>query len=219
GSDLKYLNIYTLGYPSSLFEKWAKKEMDIFERAGNVLEYLAALDIGHKPIVFITHSLGGILTKVLLRKASTSEEAAYKRIADSARVVIFLATPHNGSSLANILNVLPGTSKHIAVLANETGFLQDLNENYRSFANGRADLLTKVYYETHATKNTCLVVSRESADPGVAGAQPTPLDKNHINICKPSDKEDIAYLGIKRHVKSLIDTLIASTEGGSVEMM
>src|SRR5690606_3599249 len=60
GSDLKYLNIYTLGYPSSLFEKWAKKEMDIFERAGNVLEYLAALDIGHKPIVFITHSLGGI---------------------------------------------------------------------------------------------------------------------------------------------------------------
>ena len=39
--ELDHLSIYTLGFPASLFEKWAKKEMDMFERAGNVLERFA----------------------------------------------------------------------------------------------------------------------------------------------------------------------------------
>ena len=59
--DLDKISVYTLGYPASLFEKWANKEMDMFERAGNVLERFAGLGIGKKPIAFVTHSLGGIL--------------------------------------------------------------------------------------------------------------------------------------------------------------
>ena len=35
--DLAHLSVFTLGYPTSIFEKWVKKEMDMFERASNVL--------------------------------------------------------------------------------------------------------------------------------------------------------------------------------------
>lgn len=203
--DVKHLSIYTLGYPASIFEKWAKKEMDIFERANNVLEHFAAKGIGKKPIAFIAHSLGGLLTKILIRRACESEDEDYKLVADSTRLVIFLATPHSGSVLANILKCLPCTSKHIALLANETGFLEDLNSHYRSYANGRGDILsTRVYYETHQTKGVVSVVTRESANPGVAGTQPVPVDKDHINICKPADRDDIVYLGVKRHIEKVL---------------
>lgn len=212
--DLKHLSIYTLGYPASLFEKWAKKEMDIFERANNVLEHFAAKGIGAKPIVFVTHSLGGILTKILLRKSNESEDSDCKLVSEVTRLVIFLATPHTGSSLANILNILPNTSKHIALLANETGFLEDLNSHYRTYANSRDSLSTKVYYEKHKTKGIAAVVTRESADPGTAGTQPIPVDKDHINICKPNDKDDLIYSGVKRHIQKLLKELSSKLPNG-----
>ena len=55
--EMGRLNIYTIGYDASLFQKWAKKEMDIFERAENLLENMAAIGIGSRPIVFVTQWL------------------------------------------------------------------------------------------------------------------------------------------------------------------
>lgn len=212
--DLKLVSIYTLGFPASLFEKWAKKEMDIFERASNVLEQFASHGIGEKPIVFVTHSLGGLLTKILLRKSVECSTSAWKQISEHTRLVFFYATPHTGSYLANVLNVLPFTSSHIKLLANETGFLEDLNAHYRAFANAREDLDTVVYYETYKTKNAVTVVNRSSADPGVAGCEPIALDNDHIDICKIEDKEDIRYLSIKRRISDVLKETPVTSMGG-----
>ena len=211
--DLEHLAIYTLGYPASLFEKWAKKEMDMFERAGNVLERFAGLGIGTRPIVFVTHSLGGILTKILLRRSTESEDEDCKAVSEATRLVIYLATPHTGSSLAKAIKILPKSSKHVALLANETGFLEDLNEQYRMYANGRPDLKTVAYYEKHATKGAVVVVNIQSANPGVAGTSPVAIDRDHITICKPPDKDDIVYRGVKRHVGKIVNEAIAQTPG------
>lgn len=208
--EFQNISIYTLGYPASLFEGWAKKEMDIFERSGNILEHFAAKGIGERPIAFITHSLGGILTKILIRKSRESSDEAFRKVSEVVRLVVFLATPHKGSTLANIVKVFPSSSSHIKLLANETGFLEDLNQYYRSYANNQANLSTKVYYEKLATKKIVTVVSRESADPGITGTEPIALDKDHINICKPEDRDDIVYLGIRRHIKKLLDDLIGN---------
>ncbi|MCG7875157.1 MAG: putative lipase [Candidatus Thiodiazotropha endolucinida] len=90
--------------------------MDIFERAANVLEHLAAHGIGKRPIVFIVHSLGGLLTKILLRKSLSSDDEDFKNVSAATKLIVFLSTPHTGSSLANALDVLPKTSKSIALL-------------------------------------------------------------------------------------------------------
>ena len=195
--------MYSLGYPASVLRKPVKKEMDLFERAGNVLERFAGYGIGERPIVFVAHSLGGILVKMVLRKSCASDDQDWRRVAESTRLVFFLATPHLGSELANLGKAIPYTSKHVALLANEVGLLEDLNGHYRAFANNREDLTTVAYYEKHATKGV-VVVSRESADPGVAGATPIAVDKDHINICKPSDSEDTVYMGVKRRIQKLL---------------
>lgn len=202
-SELEKISVYSLGYPASVFGKPVKKEMDLFERAANVLEQFAGHGIGERPIVFVAHSLGGILVKMVLRKSCESDDQDWRRIAESTKLVFFLATPHKGSELANFRKAIRYTSKHVALLANEVGLLEDLNEHYQAFANNREDLTTVAYYEKHATKGI-VVVSRESADPGVAGTTPIAIDKDHINICKPSDSEETVYLGVKRRIRRLL---------------
>ena len=216
--DVETISTYSLGYPASLFEKWAKKEMDIFERAGNVLEHLTAHEIGRRPVVFVAHSLGGLLTKILLRMSQASDDEDFKNISSLTKLIVFLSTPHTGSSLANALEALPKTSKSIALLANETGFLEDLKQHFISFVNERNDVLVKTYYEKYKTKKAALVVTRESANPGT-GSEPIAVDKDHINICKPNDKEDVVYLGVKRHISNLIRTVLDETPAANTEFL
>ena len=180
--------------------------MDVFERARNVLELFAGHQLGQRPIVFVPHSLGGILTKLILRTSLQSDDQDWHQICDSTKLVIFLSTPHTAPALARVLDVVPLTSPQIKLLSDDIGFLNDLNEHYRAFANKRDDLATAVYYEKHLTKKLAVVVSREAADPGVSNTVPVALDKDHINICKPRDADDIVYLGIKRHVQKVIST-------------
>ena len=67
------LAAYTIGYPASIFGLWAKKEMDIHERAVNILEHFAIAGVGSVPLGLICHSLGGILAKEILRTAHSDE--------------------------------------------------------------------------------------------------------------------------------------------------
>ena len=80
----------------------------------------------------------------------------------------------------------------------------NLNDDYRNFADGREDLVTAVYYEKHLTNKTAVVVTRDDADPGVSGATPVAVDKDHINICKPRDQDDIIYRAVRRHVQKTL---------------
>lgn len=209
--DIGPCDVYCLGYGAAIFEKWAKKEMDMFERAENVLEQFAGKGLGRRPLVFVTHSLGGILAKMILRASTDADDDDWVAVSTATKLVIFLSTPHIGASIANIVDAVPGTSKHIKLLGNETGMLEDLNKAYRKFCAANDDLVTKVYYEKHTTYKTILVVSRESADPGIPGANPVAVDRDHISICKPKDRDDVVYRGIKRHIEKTQNNAKSST--------
>ena len=174
--------------------------MDMFEQAGNVLEKFAGLAIGKRPIIFVTQSLGGVLVKMILRKASKSGDADWQLVWNATKLVVFISTPLSGETVTTIAKLIPRTSLRVELLANKFGFLEDLNKHYCELSGERDDLKTAVYYEKHATKGF-VVVSRASADPGINNVEPVPVDKNHINICKPPDKNDTVYLGIKRYIQ------------------
>ena len=208
--DIGPCDVYCLGYGASIFEKWAKKEMDMFERADNVLEQFAGKGLGQRQLVFVTHSLGGILAKMILRASADADDEDWVAVSTATKLVIFLSTPHIGASIANIVDAVPGASKHIKLLGNETGMLEDLNKAYRKFCTANSGHVTKVYYEKHTTYKAVLVVSRESADPGIPGANPVAVDRDHISICKPKDRDDVVYRGIKRHIEKTQNTVTPS---------
>ena len=212
--DFAQVAVYTLGYPASLFAQWVRTEMDLFERASNILERFAGIGIGTRPIVFVTHSLGGILVKIVLRKSCDAADADWRRISDATRLVVFLSTPHTGSAFANVFTILPRTSSHTKLLANRTGFLQDLNQHYRTLSNNRTHLTTAVYYEKYPT-NGLVLVPRESADPGLTGVEPVPIDKDHVSICKPESVDDTVFLGVKRHIHRVLESVEESTSGSN----
>ena len=210
--DFNSIAVYTLGYPASLIERWPNKEMDMFERAGNVLEQFAGVGIGERPIAFVAHSLGGILVKLLLRRSIEAGDEDWQKVAEVTRLVVFLSTPHIGSAVARVMQIVPGISGHVDLLANKFGFLEDLNRHYRSIAKERGNLSTVVYYEKRLTKKI-IVVPRESADPGIGNVEPVPVDKNHLDICKPVNKGDTVYLGIKRHIQKAVNSAEKTASG------
>ncbi|WSH68002.1 ABC-three component system protein (plasmid) [Rhizobium ruizarguesonis] len=212
-SDLPQLNLYTIGFPASVFAQWAKKEMNLYDRAKNVLETLASYEFGKRPIIFICHSLGGLLVKQILRTARESTDEDWQRIGTGCASVIFIATPHSGSSLAGLLKFFVSgfTSVHVEKLLKDNAELIELNESFRAHCQ-RTSMAVSVYHEKHLTKKTFLVVDERSADPGVNGAMPIPIDADHINICKPSSRNDLIYTSIRHRLRKLVPPACPSDE-------
>ncbi|KAL8303508.1 hypothetical protein RB597_005022 [Gaeumannomyces tritici] len=60
-------------------------------------------DAGRRPLIFVAHSLGGIVVKEMLSCSARIEEA--RNVLESTAAIIFLGTPHRGSvSLARLGN-------------------------------------------------------------------------------------------------------------------
>ncbi|QLH72829.1 esterase/lipase family protein [Rhodopseudomonas palustris] len=210
--DVPTLNVYTLGYPTDILESWAKKEMSLYERSKSILHYLASYNFGERQIAFVTHSLGGLLIKQVIRTGLESSNPAWKKIAESIRLVIFLATPHSGSGTASALSYfLPRlSSKYIKLLRSGSDELDQLRTNYQRTANSLG-IVTASYYETHRTKNFGIIVDRLSADPGTADSETIPVDADHIGICKPLDRNQPVYLGISKLLREFTIAEHAST--------
>jgi hypothetical protein len=198
------VGVYAIGYPASLYNKWAKQEMNLYERAINALECLASNKIGKRPVAFIAHSLGGILTKQILRTAIEATDIDWKSLAQQTRLVAFLATPHTGTSLAALLAhyAKPFSSTHVTALSNDCGQLDDLNSAYRNFAPANS-IQSLAYYEKFKIKNM-LFVDQHSADPGISGTQAIALDADHLSICKPKARDELIYLSISRHLTKFV---------------
>lgn len=204
-TDLPHLNFYTLGYPASLFAQWAKKEMDLYQRAKNVLETLAGYEFGGRPLVFVCHSLGGLLVKQILRTAKESPDEDWHKVADNCWGVLFLATPHSGSSLADVLKTFSGcfSSPHVDKLLEDSSQLDELNASFRTFCQTR-NIHVTAYHEMYKTHKLAVIVDAKSADPGVNASMPIPIDADHLNICKPSNRSSLVYTSVLRKLKKLV---------------
>jgi hypothetical protein len=171
-----------------------------------MLEQLASFGIGARPIAMVTHSLGGILAKMMLRASKECTDHGWKRIAENTRLVAFLSTPHTGAALGAVVKFfIPDlASAHVDILSNSDGFLTNLNHSYRELA---ADgIETFSYYEKYKTKNFFLVVSPESADPGVRGRRPLGMDADHISICKPERRESPIFSSLCYRITQVLQS-------------
>jgi hypothetical protein len=80
----------------------ATNKNGIFTHARNLLFALARERKQRKPIIFVAHSLGGILVKEMISHAEALKERRYLEIVEDISAVVFLGTPHRGSGAAPI---------------------------------------------------------------------------------------------------------------------
>jgi hypothetical protein len=183
--------------------------MSLPRRAENALDRLVGAGIGQRPVCFITHSLGGLLVKSILRRSADSQFPPERlQVVEQCRGVLFLATPHQGSRLADLAGAIKVYLPSVSTLdlKDNDDHLMDLYEWYRGYAPSH-HILTRSYYENKETKAVVIVVPRSSADPGVAGDTargPTPLDRDHLEISKPRNRDDKAYIGCTQLIHQIL---------------
>ena len=207
GKEFPEVGIWSLGYAASptkwmrpvgwLLSKFsndwqdAGHAMSLPDRASQVLDLIAQRGIGDRPILFICHSLGGLLTKYILRKAEdATDQPEQHAVWLNARGVLFLATPHNGALGASFLDTFPklfGTTINIEDLREHDAHLRDLYNWYLKHATP-PKIQTSTYFETRPVKGIAPIVNPTSSHPGV-GTEPVPLDEDHLSIAKPHEKD------------------------------
>jgi hypothetical protein len=214
------IGVWSLGYAAAP-SKWqgfpffgskdpdAGAAMSLPRRAENALDRLVGAGIGQRPVCFITHSLGGLLVKSILRRSADSQFAPDRlQVVEQCRGVLFLATPHHGSRLADLAGAIKVYLPSVSTLdlKDNDDHLMDLYEWYRGYAPSH-HILTRSYYENKVTKGVKIVVPRSSADPGVAGETAlgnTPLDRDHLEISKPRNRDDQAYIGSTKLIRLIL---------------
>ncbi|WP_432697193.1 hypothetical protein ACQUQP_02270 [Marinobacterium sp. YM272] len=188
--------------------------MPLSDRADNILALLLAEPIlEHGNIIFVAHSLGGLVVEQILRSADrdSGHSAQAESLLSRVRRVAFLGTPHRGALLANLSKLLklvvrPSSSTRDLVLNNPQ--LRDLNHWYRKYcqqnnlqnlvlAEGRSESIWGFSLPEAAGK----IVWSCSSDPGVAEL-PIVVDESHMTICTPSSRDAEVY----RHLKNFISS-------------
>jgi hypothetical protein len=217
GEDLPNVGVWSLGYETAAFKTrklsflrrsgYRGFAMPLWDRAKSVALQLEVKQLGERPLVFVTHSMGGLLVKQLLRSAKeNSDQKPWKNILKSTRGVCFIATPHIGADLAkwaSYFGTLLGTNISIKELQPHESTLRQLNEFYLNHVTRKGvNIQTLSFYETKPLFNSILVVAEGDANPGIPGAGLYALGKDHISICKPRSKSDPLHMKLVDFIRT-----------------
>lgn len=201
--DIPEVAVSSLAYPAGV-SRWigSGTEMGINERAQNLLTLLATDGFGERPILFVCHSLGGLIVKAILRIANETGQDA--DVVESVRGVVFIATPHTGSRLANVGRWiwLARISPVVRALSTDTKLQRALSSYYRRHAS-KENLYTAAYAE-HIRVLGPWVVHPRSADPGIASCVPVPIDADHIAICKPEGRSSLIHKSLLADIAAVM---------------
>lgn len=204
GEAFPTAGVWSLGYKAASIG-WTGTSMPLTDRATNVLSLLETIGIGKRPIIFVVHSLGGLVVKQALRHACDLGNPDWKCIAQNTKGIVFLATPHSGSDLASYLKYL-GTILKTTVTVDELkahdGSLRQLNLWFRNNCIGMG-IRVEVLFETQSTCGVT-VVDPTSSDPGIGGVIPIPVDADHISICKPDSKSHLVFARTKLFIEKAL---------------
>lgn len=162
-------------------------------------------------IVFVCHSLGGLMVKQMLREANDQKSKSQKvsNFLKQVKGVVFAATPHFGSlhaSLLDKLRLILWPSRATLALVKNDANLRNLNNWYRNWdpVLHEKSILNKVYYETCGTA-AGTIVDAGSADGGLPGVTPLAISgKDHIDIVKPSDRADLIHKSVSSFITDVI---------------
>jgi protein SERAC1 len=104
-SKLSKARVLTYGYDAYIVRKSVASSNCLVDHATNLLHDLttdrAASNASSRPLVFIAHSLGGLVCKEAILLSRNNPEAHLRGLFDSTKGIIFMGTPHKGAWMAD----------------------------------------------------------------------------------------------------------------------
>jgi hypothetical protein len=203
--ELPYVCSWSLGYTSTLYRRKGFT-LRLEKQAAQTIRELANRYIGRRKVVFVAHSVGGLLVKHVLRFASESKDEEWKRIVEKTKGVVFLSTPHFGFrmvKLARWLSYLPTINDALLADLLDLEGLGQLNKDFLDIVQERT-IEVEAYYEAKRSSGLLWLatkVSEKSATLGEPVAKPAPLIADHEGVCKPVGPDDHVYRSVRKFVR------------------
>ncbi|XP_041038810.1 protein SERAC1 isoform X7 [Carcharodon carcharias] len=210
-ADCPSLRILSVEYDSHLSDWRSKCPMEnerksLAYRGRELLTKLKAAGVGDRPVVWVAHSMGGLLVKKMLLDAS--EDPEMRSVVQNTQGIVFYSVPHSGSRLAEYsvsARFLLFPSVEVKELSKDSPALRELNNNFTKFIREHEVNILSFgeMLPTYIGSMIKLhVVPLNSADLGIGDF--IPLDVNHLNICKPGSRDSFLY---QRSLKFIKDAL------------
>lgn len=182
-------DVYVVKYPTPK----RHGEMTMADLASNIYNGLASEGVfaKHQNVIFVAHSMGGVLTQQLL--------ATYinEKLSDKVRAIFLYGTPNEGSNLANIARIFSRDPLLTELEAGENNLiLPELDQRWHHAAT--TQIKRYCAYETKPEEGM-RVVNRGSATRGCDDS--VALDSNHRDLVKPCSTRDGGYTYLKRKLK------------------
>ncbi|KAF4343770.1 ankyrin repeat [Fusarium beomiforme] len=212
--DIPYARIFTFGYDSRIAFTGSASRVD--DHARNLLERLMAKRryfSEKRPLIFICHSLGGIVVKRALAIAH-ERSRRYDSITRDTFGIMFLGTPHRGSDVAFWGNLLAKLADVLTLGSIRTQVLEDLKRKSDMLGAicsqfvERSESLHRIFsiYERQRTKGASgLVVEEDSAVIGLPNEVPISMEADHRSICKFADMASEKYQMISDCILEMVE--------------
>ena len=222
--------ILTYGYDTNV-RHWAAGQVSqktLYDHANDLLTSLEAMRRGateqKRPILFIVHSLGGLVTKVALRKARDclSTKPHIHQIYGSTSGLIFFGTPHRGADPRNFFHHMLSALGPILGVQVNNRIVNALMPEDERLAEWGAEFLTMC----HERKWLVYSFQEEYGVAGLFGKKvvedsssclddPTVETKqhiasNHMDMCRFGDAESPEYLKVAAAITFILDKIASN---------
>ncbi|ETS81125.1 hypothetical protein PFICI_06127 [Pestalotiopsis fici W106-1] len=224
-ADFPTARVMTFGYNTIVTEGYrAANQASLFAHARDLLYALEAKrrSAPDRPLVFIAHSLGGILTKEVLRRSEVDLDIKIKRVFESTIGVFFMGTPHRGSQewasfgegMAKLLSFLGGVDVNLQIVHSllPTGPELDLcRESFAAQWAKRGDSLTvRTFQESKGLTGVTwggmnkLIVPPDSSSLDHPSQRSRTINADHRMMCRFCGPDDPGYTMVKEDIAELV---------------
>ncbi|KAK4222932.1 protein SERAC1 [Podospora fimiseda] len=214
-THIKTARIMTFQYDSKVVFNTSKASLQdtadmLLERIHDKRESLKKEDgtPSDRPVVFVVHSLGGIVVKKALFRANDVHNKTWHDIGDATKGIVFFGTPHRGSDVANTLGPLANItssgwgwakSKFLPLLKTHSAPLREVSDEFRHVA--PRYMLVSFYEENIHPALRDLVVDKSSSRMGIPHEQTMMMGGDHTSMCK-FEQDDARFETVWRAIKS-----------------
>lgn len=172
-----------------IWRKTHRKErnLDIEELSKNLSSHLRFSLDQYDNIYIIAHSMGGLITKSLIKNELNLNSHT------KVKLFISLAVPHQGASSAVLGGIISGNLQ-ISNLNPVEQFINDLNQSWVYLDSKPTTKYFYGGYDTIVTKHSAVAIDKIEKDI-------VSVAEDHTTICKPENNQAIVYLSVIQFIK------------------
>ncbi|KAL5321552.1 hypothetical protein ACEPPN_009511 [Leptodophora sp. 'Broadleaf-Isolate-01'] len=228
--DCPNARILTFGYDSKVTNFFAgpASQSNIIAHARDLLHQLkrVRLQCPGRSIIFVAHSLGGIIVKCALCRAA--DDPALTDIYKSTRAIFFLGTPHRGSGKASIGEIarriasasgLDTSDQNLRALKVNSIELEMIHESFvRLYEQKDRHFEVITFQETKGYSRIAVLgfsdlIVQQFSSSFTGTEHIESINANHMDMCRFSSKDDQGYQSVVGELKILLSKWMKKVDG------